>query len=259
MTLRLDNPTMHGSSDPSGQPTGDKKVWAGKYASPEEMERGLMHMIPEMERLGKTNKALQEQNGQLLERVEAILPLIESASSGKPSGGSTAIDTLAEALNTDRTTLVAAIREIAGPVANEAVDGKLTPFVDGISARGTIASSNPDFVQNESKIYEFVNASPEVRRNFDAMRNTSHEAALRYAHMEWRIANPSREGADGAENAAAMLDSAHRGGSHGSGPGKQTAELQLETLKKAAAAFKANPTRANYNTLVNLGFGGQIG
>ena len=193
-----DNPALHPQIDSDfGQPEGGERLFAGKYKSVEELERGYQNLF--------------EEGRKLVSRLQEA----ESSPRAGPQGGDWISDREDPAARSAaRTQDPVDALSLAGVPVNELkkliqqeVMHEFQPIIQGANARQAIAQDYPEFVQFEGELAQFLEANPQLKSRYNRTYSVDPEVALKWAYSEFtRASGGNRTSASGEAQAAARLD-----------------------------------------------------
>lgn len=167
-------------------PSGPPRKWAGKYDTPDELERGhdnLQSTLTERnQRIQELERALQEQQEVWSERVNPMDRARAREEQRDP------YDVLGQ-IGVDPTAVEA--------IAERAVQRFINPLIQGQQARQMISQEYPDFVQMENEVAQFIESSPDLKNRYRQLYQTDPAAA-----MEWGITRFQRSREKSTDQAA---------------------------------------------------------
>jgi hypothetical protein len=220
------NPNMfqHPGLDDSqgGQPDQEERLYAGKYKSVEELEKGYLNM-----------QTVENQNNQRLAAIEARLGASDPDDRILPSERREGRKRPEEVLEE-----MGIPSEAIGDLVLERITQALNPIIQGNQAREQLRHSYQNFDSLEGEVANFIASTPDVQTRYQRMFRVDQGAA-----MEWAIdrylktkgpGTAPAESASGADAAAARLDARLPGSGSPANRGQDLGQAQrLEQLQKA--------------------------
>jgi len=199
-----------------------EKVYAGKYKSVEELEKGYWNSAQEAKRIADENKQLKE----ILTAHQRVNPA--ERADARPDFAKELEDA---AIPVEP--LMNLIRETARQIVKTEV---LEPIVRGSEARAAVMREFPDFTQREASLQAFLSANPAVDEKYQRMLKAGLEQeALEFVFMtSERLSTKPVADASGQEQAVARATAALSGTQVG---GRGTEDTFSQRLKVANEAF----------------------
>lgn len=211
---------------PTATPTEPKRKFAQKYETVEELEKGYWNSSQEAARISTENKTLKE----LLVAQQRVNPAERAEARDKFE------DELREAAIP-----LDALDAYINKRTQRAVKDAWEPILRGAQARNDVIKQFPDFVETEPVIEQFLAANPEVNDEYQGMINAGLErAAFKYAHLQFRMANPTAKpitDASGQEQAVARATAGLSSGQAGS---REVVDAQAKSIADANARFQVD-------------------
>lgn len=168
-------------------PAPEPRLYAGKYKTPEELEAGYENSFRELDRI---RNGYEEQLRQVNARADALIarfaeptPPPEDPFALSPDQEMTP-DWIARAVRAEA-------RRISREVAREESQAAITPLIAGNTARGRVASRYADFIDSEQALSNFVQSDAQTLATYNRMFGTDPEAAMEWAYLRYRAANPA--------------------------------------------------------------------
>lgn len=161
----------------------EPRLYAGKYKTPEELEAGYTNSFQELDRIRQQHQADLER-----ERMRADALISRFAQPEAPPEDPFAIppdqELTAEFIGR-------AVRAEARRIAREESHAAITPLIAGNTARGRVASRYADFLDAEQALSNFVQSDGQTLATYNRMFGTDPEAAMEWAYLRFRAANPA--------------------------------------------------------------------
>jgi len=258
------HPDANATEQPAAETTSNnstaasEKLLAGKYKSPEELERGYTHQMTETQKI----IAERDQLKQKLELAEGFITdtrmgADRSMPADRAAARKSNLDTIAEQLNVDREQLAGAMAEIAAQT--------FAPITSGIQARQIVNEENPDFVKFEPEVAQFLKANPQLdARVGKAIRQAASDPEalallLDYSYMKYDRSKTAgtttvpRNDTSGTEQAQAKIDATIPGAGAGRAAGTEAVENQALTN-----AWQKGQDNGDWTDFLNLRLQGII-
>lgn len=235
------NPNMFqhpGLEDPSGQPT-EERLYAGKYKSVEELEKGYLNM-----------QTVENQNNQRLAALESrfatsdpddrILPSERREGRRRPE------DVLEE---------MGIPPDAIGDLVAERLSQALNPIIQGAQAREMLKRSYQNFDSLEGEVANFIASNPDVQTRYQRMFRVDQGGAMewaidRYLKLNKGPGTAPPESASGEDAAAARLDARLPGSAS---PGQRGQDLgQAQRLEALQRAFEYGQKTGDWSMYTNM-------
>jgi hypothetical protein len=219
------NPNMFqhpGLDDPTDGQPAEERLYAGKYKTIEELEKGYENL-----------QSIEHQNNQRLAALESRFAASDPDDRILPSDRREARKRPEEVLEE----LGIPSDSLGEFVANQLAQA-LNPLIQGQQAREQLKKSYQNFDTLENEVAQFIASTPEVQTRYQRMFRVDQGGAMewaidRYLKTKGATQQPA-ETASGADAAAARLDARLPGSTSGGARGADLGESQrIEQLRRA--------------------------
>lgn len=175
-------------------PAPEPRLYAGKYRTPEELEAGYENSFRELDRIRERHTAELQAERQ---RVDELFSRVVQPQAPPD-------DPFARLTSTEDGTftpeaLREAVRAEARRIAREEAQASVAPLTEmerrrniGTAARSRVASKYADFADIENDLSTFVQSDEQTLATYNRMFGADPEAAMEWAYLKHRVANPAK-------------------------------------------------------------------
>lgn len=190
-------------------PQKEAKKWAnGKYSTPEEMEQGLMNLVPEFDRIKQEARASQERAMRAEAEAKAAREVFEAfqeqmrSQREEPQSQSfyredgSLDDRAIQGYIDKRLAGVEKKLSGVGEIVEERLRGIFQPFTAAQAAKTEYVGQHPDY--DDNVINKFLAANPGINRTFQRLVGNPEtaESAYEYAHGMFKASMPKTSAVD---------------------------------------------------------------
>lgn len=239
----------------NGQPNTpeDKKLWAGKYVSEQELERGYVNLFSEGQRILERNKELEQRLAATAPREPANYDLSNDfgmSDRPNPADRSAARRDPREVLSEVGIPMEELDEEIDRRTSR-AVQAALQPIFQGAQARSYVAQNYPDFERFEGEVAQFVEANPETKTRYQRLYQADPAGAMEWVYGQFSRSRQTPADATGGNQLGARMDALMP---NMSGQGRQNpAEADFDEAYKQA--FEHGQRTGDWNRLTQVKLG----